>query len=208
MSQSSEFLETPCPSSQSLYPLWLSLLPVCAPTTDPPLGVPHSTGSRENPLQGHSALGHVCWGYHAAYVRAVIDVCKMMALGWCDLEKYKSGNKNSSYIFFHSCFILKPCSFSGYTTFSLERASFPLPAVLKVSWLLVILTAFSLGLGHCCQRWLCSRAHVNPVKWTSSCWFLIVKVSAECSPQIIVLFQLISFPKSSSQFVIDLGHLL
>lgn len=93
------------------------------------------TGSRENPLQGHPALGHVCWGYHAAYVRGALDVCKMMALGWCDLEKYKSGNKNRSDIFFLSCFILKPCSFTSYTTFSLESASFPL--VLKASWCLL-----------------------------------------------------------------------
>lgn len=46
-----------------------------------------------------------------------------------------------------SSYVLNPCLFSSYTTFSSESARFPLSKVLGASLPLVIRTAFSRGLG-------------------------------------------------------------
>lgn len=100
------------------------------------------------------------------------------------------------HISFYACYLLKPNSLPSYTTFSLESTSFPLaqgpcdyPAACYLD---------SNQLGGSLATMLLLVQQVDP------CWFLMLKVSAEYSPQIIMLFLPIHILIPSAQFFINL----
>lgn len=87
--------------------------PCCASFTDPPLGAPHSILETDLskvtvPLAMLVRTGTL-W-------EEPPDLCKVVALSWPELAKHKAGNQNMSDISFHSCCVLKPSSFSSYTS--------------------------------------------------------------------------------------------